>query len=88
MNKSSLLIVIVAIVSCNQHDKKDKYLSELPDSTMITAVITIITKIDSLKRDYSISSKLIIPVIYYIPESTNDSIPLPPPPPDSYVNGK
>jgi hypothetical protein len=80
MKNTWLIIIGLIFLSCNHKENLDKYISELPDSSMMNDVFHQISEIDSFRSDYGISNRIIIPKLYKWTKSDNDSIPPPPPP--------
>jgi hypothetical protein len=77
------IIITIGLISCNRSNHLDKYINELPDSTLINNVISSVVQIDSFQNDYKISKKIIIPTIYKLPIWNNNPTPPPPPVPFS-----
>jgi hypothetical protein len=77
------VMIIMGLIACSRSNYLNKYIKELPDSTLINDAISFVVQIDSLDRNYKISKVIMIPSIYKWMKMDNDSIPPPPPIPNS-----
>ena len=83
MRQFIYLLIAFGFISCRNSNSLDKYVAELPDSTLINNVIEAVILIDSIKPDYDIKLSLQQTQIYSQPKWENDSVPPAPPPPFS-----
>jgi hypothetical protein len=88
MNRLYWIIIIIGLISCSRLNYQNKYIKELPDSTLINDVISCVIQMDSLDQNYKLSKEIMIPLIYNWTKSDQDSLPPPPPPPFSISYGE
>ena len=82
MKQILVLIFITVLLACHRPKEQEKYFNSLPNNDLINEIIKATIKSDSLLFENGISKKLTNILVCKYELNLNDSIPIPPPPPN------
>ena len=82
MKQILVLIFITVLLACHRPKEQEKYFNSLPNNDLINEIIKATIRSNSLLFENGISKKLTNILVCKYELNLNDSIPIPPPPPN------